>query len=132
MGEFETWAMRGLVVVLGATVGKLIWDRWKRQDSMEAAFKVSLEEQREQLTEALNKQREEWTSAVNTLSSRVATSIDGLNQTVAQLAQSIGELNATTAREYATRMDLKDAKKELREDLQRCAERCPYVVGADK
>lgn len=116
--DFETWAMRGAVAIMGGWLTKLVYDRWKRQDKMEEAFK-----------EALDLQRKEFEASLNALTTRFQASIDQLNSTIVGLSQSIGKLDASVAKEYASETDLRESEGRWREALKSCADRCPYRNG---
>lgn len=140
---FETYAMRGLVVVLGACLGAFIWREIRGKDAMwkvvrdnkEAADKAlkelqekndaALNELRKASETGLKEAREGFARALERITDQFRLSIESLNTAIAGLGTTVSNLNTTMAREYATKEDLRDFKVEVRESLNCHAENCP-------
>lgn len=104
--EFEMYAMRGLVGVLGAAVLGLVGLIWN-------LFTGRLRDQQKELLQ----QRAEFKA-----------SIDSLNATIANLAIELERMNGAHTKEFATKNELRDVKDELKETIRNCREDCPEMT----
>ena len=120
-GDFETYAMRGLVVVLGAIIGAFLMRELRGKD----ALWKTVNKNREDHETALKEAREGFTRALERVTGQFRQSIESLNTAIASLSTTVAKLDSTMAREYATKEDLRDFKAEVRDSLTCHAKDCP-------
>ena len=118
---FETWAMRGLVVGLLGIVLTFVWREIISKDNIWRTVTTN----REQQEKALAETRREFTESLDRITAQFRTALDALNVTMASLAVTVGNLNTTMAREYASKEDLREVKTDLQADLLCHMENCP-------
>ena len=105
--------MRGLVGLLGT--GLLIFVG--RELSQKDAIWRTVTKTREAHEQALADARKEFTESLDRIAGQFRSAIDAINTTLSGLAVTMGKLDATMAREYASKADLKEAKDDLYDDL---------------
>lgn len=120
-GEFETYAMRGLVVLMGAIIGAFLMRELRGKDALWNVVNKNREDHENALEEA----RESFTRALERVTNQFRLSIDSLNTAIASLSTTVAKLDSTMAREYATKEDLRDFKAEVRDSLKCHADDCP-------
>ena len=118
---FETWAMRGLVVGLLGIVLTFVWREIISKDNIWRTVTTN----REQQEKALAETRREFTESLDRITAQFRTALDALNVTMASLEVTVGNLNTTMAREYASKEDLREVKTDLQADLLCHMENCP-------
>lgn len=116
--EFEMWATRGLVAFLGAACWGLVSSKLKEADSVKKWAEGAMEAQRKAFQESLDK-----------IEARFVQSLASLNATVADLATSAGQIREAVAKDYATKDDLRDARNEMRHEIEMCRDSCPDNCG---
>lgn len=126
--DFETYAMRGLVGVLAACLAPFVWREVRGKDIL---WNV-VHKNREDHEAALKDARTSFARALERVSDQFRQSIDALNITLGALGTTVSQLDRTMAREYATKDDLRDTRKELREELNCHAENCPLRFGGGR
>ena len=116
--EFETYAMRGVVALLGAAIGAFGWREITSKDGLRTTIETN---------------RIETTAMLDRITGQFRSSIDAINSTLATLSGTIGRLDATMAKEYASKDDMKALKGDLqfdiagiKADLLHHAENCPF------
>ena len=135
--DFEIWAMRGLVGLLGT--GLLIFVG--RELSQKDAIWRTVTKNREAHEQALADARKEFTESLDRIAGQFRSAIDAINTTLSGLAVTMGKLDATMAREYASKADLKEvrddlytdlasAKADLQDTMDRHFEMCPVKLGS--
>ena len=112
--SFEIWAMRGLVAFLGGALVAFIWREIKSKDAIWKTIGKNRETHERDLAET----RKAFTESLDRISGQFRSALDALNQTMAGLTITVGNLNTTMAKEYASKEDLKDAKSEWHSDLK--------------
>lgn len=122
--EFETYAMRGAVAVMGAIIGAFIWREVKGKDALWKTVHKNREHMEAQLDEA----RAEFAGMLERVVARFTTSVDALNGTLATLSQSVARLEATVAKEYVSKAELQTVKQDLQREMDQHAENCPAKV----
>lgn len=118
--DFETWVMRGLVILLGGIVVRIGFQRWRTQDEREQAFRDALEKHRAETAASFKEFRQEFLSHLDQLRQTTETSLRELNSTVAELAGTAGEIRARMAERYATKEDLEALEKRVQERFRLC------------
>jgi chromosome segregation ATPase len=126
--DFETYAMRGLVAVLGAALAAFIWREITSKDKLWRA----INQNRLDHEAALKDARDSFTRALDRVAGQFRLSIDSLNTTIASLSTTVAKLDSTMAREYATKDDLRETRNELRMEIQYHTENCPLKYGSDR
>jgi chromosome segregation ATPase len=126
--DFETYAMRGLVAVLGAALAAFIWREITSKDKLWRA----INQNRLDHEAALKDARDSFTRALDRVAGQFRLSIDSLNTTIASLSTTVSKLDSTMAREYATKDDLRETRNELRTEIQYHTENCPLKYGGDR
>ena len=111
--DFEVYAMRGLVGLLGMCVVTFVGRELAQKDSIWKTVTKNREAHELALAEA----RKEFTESLDRIAGQFRSAIDAINTTLSGLAVTMGKLDATMAREYASKADLKEAKDDLYEDL---------------
>jgi len=106
-------------------ISKLVFDRWKRQDSRDDAFQSALTEHREATEKAMKEFRGEFMGHLERLRSSNETAFQQLNSTMAQVAKTAGEIRARMAERYATKEDLSALEGRVKERFKLCSETCP-------
>ena len=108
--DFETWAMRGLVAVMGAA---LSW------------FVVRLVTSRDAELKAL---RSEYLEDMRVISDRFAESTDKMNGTISGLSKAISDLQVMVGKEYATRDELAEQEERTERRMAACRAACGPVA----
>jgi hypothetical protein len=126
--EFETYAMRGLVTILGAALAAFIWREVTAKDKLWKAVNQNRLDHEAALKEA----RDSFTRALERVTGQFRLSIDSLNTAIGSLSTTVAKLDSTMAREYATKDDLRDTRNELRTDIQCHADNCPLKFGGGR
>lgn len=132
MTEFEKWAMRGLVLGLLGICWAFVW----REITGKDAIWKTVTKNRESNEAAIAEARQEFTASLDRIAGQFRASIDAVNSTLSTLTGTIGRLDATMAKEYTSKADLKEAKEDiysdlatvkedLRADLENHAKNCP-------
>ena len=105
--DFETWAMRGLILVLGYSVAYLgkraILLRDKHMDEQAEAHSLELAAM-----------RKEFGTHLQEISSQTNHSFDSFNSGLSHLNQTLTELRITLAEKYVTFDDLKEHHENCR------------------
>ena len=104
--DFETWAMRGLVGVLGLAVAWFI----KREVGS-----------RDKDTEVL---RAEFASALETISERFAANMSKISKTLDGLTTAVSDLRLMVGKEYATREEVQELEERSERRLRECKGTC--------
>lgn len=124
--EQMAWALVGS---MAGGLGLFIWREITRKDGIEAQIKINREFHEAEIKEA----RQDATNNFNIVTGQFRSSIDAVNSTLGSLAQAIGRLDATMAKEYASKDDMKALKGDLqfdiagvKTDLMHHAENCPF------
>jgi chromosome segregation ATPase len=126
--DFETYAMRGLVAVLGTALAAFIWREVTSKDKLWKAVNQNRLDHEAALKEA----RDSFTRALERVASQFRLSIDSLNATIGSLSATVAKLDSTMARDYATKDDLRDTRNELRTEIQYHTENCPLKFGGGR
>jgi CRISPR/Cas system-associated endonuclease Cas1 len=126
--DFETYAMRGLVAVLGAALAAFIWREVTAKDKLWKA----VNQNRLDHEAALKDARDSFTRALERVTGQFRLSIDSLNTAIGSLSTTVAKLDSTMAREYATKDDLRDTRNELRTEIQYHVENCPLKFGGGR
>lgn len=119
--DFEVYAMRGLVALMGLALGAFIWREIRGKDALWKVVHKNREDNERDLKDA----RDGFTRALERVTGQFRLSIDSLNTAIASLSTTVAKLDTTMAREYATKEDLRETRKELREELTCHADNCP-------
>lgn len=119
--EFEVYAMRGLVAFLGGAVVAFLWREIRAKDGM---WKT-IHQNRQDHEEALEDARRDFEAAIERVTGQFRVSVDHLTANITGLTAMLGKLEATMAREYATREELREIRAEIRESIRSCADTCP-------
>jgi chromosome segregation ATPase len=104
----------GLATFLTACLVRFVWREITQSDNLWA----TIHQNRRQAEEALEESRKEFAASLNQIAGQFRASLEPLNTTVAGLASAIGKLEATMAREYATKSDLRDLREDLNKGLE--------------
>lgn len=123
--DFELWAMRGMIVTMGAIIGAFVWREIRGKDDL---WKT-IHKNRETHEQALKEAQASFARALERVTSQFRTSIESLNTAIASLSTTVAKLDSTMAREYATKDDLRETRAELRAELASHAENCPAKFG---
>ena len=126
---FEPWIMRGLVLVLGTVLLRMVFERWHSQDKRQEDFNQALDAHRESTEAALKEFRTEFMAHLDRLRGSNETALAALNQTMAEVARTAGEIRARMAERYATKEDLHALEVRIREQFSSCKESCPPGCG---
>lgn len=145
--DFETWAMRVVVIGLGGLVLKLVHVLWKAQQDRQKAqedreierqkaqeqrgreFYDTLDEQRQVADASLKEFRKEFMEHLDRLRSSQETALGHLNQTMAEVARTAGEIRARMAEKYASKDELAALERRINERFANCKETCPPGCG---
>jgi hypothetical protein len=111
---FETWAYRGVIGILIYVLGWLLVKRFEQQSKI---WEV-VQRNKETSDKALVAARVEFTSALKDTMLSFRTSLEQLNGTVKEVGTTLKDLQITIGREYATRIELKELRVELKQDIQ--------------
>jgi chromosome segregation ATPase len=126
--DFETYAMRGLVAILGAALAAFVWREVTSKDKLWKA----VNQNRLDHEAALKDARDSFSRALERMADQFRLSIDSLNATIGSLSATVSKLDSTMAREYATKDDLRDTRNELRTEIQHHTENCPLKCGGSR
>jgi ABC-type transporter Mla subunit MlaD len=126
--DFETYAMRGLVAILGAALAAFVWREVTSKDKLWKAVNQNRLDHEAALKEA----RDSFSRALERVTGQFRQSIDSLNTAIATLSTTVAKLDTTMAREYATKDDLRDTRNELRTEIQHHVENCPLKFGGGR
>lgn len=111
---FETWAYRGVIGILIYVLGWLLVKRFEQQSKI---WEV-VQRNKETSDKALVAARAEFTSALKDTMLSFRASLEQLNGTVKEVGTTLKDLQITIGREYATRIELKELRVELKQDIQ--------------
>lgn len=127
--DFETWLMRGALLGLCGLVVKLLFDRMKRHDDSEAAFRDALTEHREATDQSMKEFRTEFMGHLDRLRASHEVAFGQLNATMAEVARTAGEIRTRMAERYATKEDLSQLEGRIEKRFQLCSQTCPMRGG---
>ena len=122
--DFEAWLYRGVIAALSSIAAWFVVREIKAKDGL----RVEIAKNRETASADLAAMRSEFTNSLDRVVGQFRMSIEALNTTTAHLAQTIGSLEATIAKEYATRDDLRQLKEDLHREMDSCADRCAMIA----
>jgi hypothetical protein len=112
--SFETWAYRGVIVILIYILGWLLVKRFEQQNKI---WNV-VQKNKETSDEAMSAARAEFTATLRDTMQSFRVSLEQLNGTVKEVGTTLKDLQITIGREYVTRVELKDMRDELRKDIK--------------
>jgi hypothetical protein len=118
--NFEVWAYRGALAVLLITLWWFIRREINKKDDI---WKVVKENQNVN-QKALEDTRKSFNGALTDTVERFQLSMDRMDETVKSIGAAISDLNVTVGKSYATRDELNDVKRELKEDFRRDLANC--------
>jgi hypothetical protein len=118
--NFEVWAYRGALAVLLITLWWFIRREINKKDDI---WKVVKENQNVN-QKALEDTRKSFNGALTDTVERFQLSMDRMDETVKSIGAAISDLNVTVGKSYATRDELNDVKRELKEDFRRDLSNC--------
>jgi hypothetical protein len=118
--SFEVWVYRGVLAVL---LSALWWFIRREVSKKDDIWKVVKENQSTN-QKALEDTRKSFNGALTDTVERFQLSMDRMDETVKSIGTAISDLNVTVGRSYATRDELNDVKKELKDDLRRDLANC--------
>ena len=101
------WGLAGL---MATSLAAFIWREITSKDGIKATIEVN---------------RKETAATLDRITGQFRASIDAINVTLAGLSLTMGKLDATMAREYVSKPDLKEVKEELKQDLRDHIDNCP-------
>ena len=122
--DFEVWLYRGVIGALSAVAAWFVVREIKAKDGLRA----EIAKNRETASADLAAMRSEFTNSLERVVGQFRMSIEALNATTAHLAHTIGSLEATIAKEYATRDDMRQLKEDLQREMDNCADRCAIIA----
>ena len=118
--SFEVWAYRGVVAALLVALWWFIRREINKKDDIWQVVKGNqLANQK-----ALEDTRKSFNGALTDTVERFQISMDRMDETVKSIGTAISDLNVTVGRSYATRDELNDVKKELKDDFRRDLANC--------
>lgn len=118
--SFEVWVYRGVLAVL---LSALWWFIRREVSKKDDIWKVVKENQSTN-QKALEDTRKSFNGALTDTVERFQLSMDRMDETVKSIGTAISDLNVTVGRSYATRDELNDVKKELKDDFRRDLANC--------
>jgi len=128
--DFETWAMRGLVLGLMAIVGTMILLRWKNEDQREDKFNAALDSHRTSTEAALKEFRTEFMNHLDRLRASNEASMNLLNKTMAEVASTAGDIRTRMAERYVTKEEMAALEARIEKRFELCSEaNCPIRNG---
>ena len=118
--SFEVWVYRG---ALAALLIALWWFIRREISKKDDIWKVVKENQSSN-QKALEDTRKSFNGALTDTVERFQLSMDRMDETVKSIGTAISDLNVTVGKSYATRDELNDVKKEIKEDFRRDLVNC--------
>jgi hypothetical protein len=118
--SFEVWVYRS---ALAALLLALWWFIRREISKKDDIWKVVKENQSAN-QKALEDTRRSFNGALTDTVERFQLSMDRMDETVKSIGTAISDLNVTVGKSYATRDELNDVKKELKDDFRRELTNC--------
>ena len=112
--QFEAWAYRGVIAVLFYVVGWMMVERIKHQNKIWGVVQDNKKNSEIALAEA----RKEFTTALKETMQNFSGSLGQLNTTVKEVGDTLRALQLTIGKEYATRVELRDLRDELKQEIR--------------
>ena len=112
--SFETWAYRSVLAMALVVIGWLLVERFRQQGKIWAV----VQKNKEASEEALAAARLEFTQILRDTMTSFRVSLEQLNSTVKEVGGTLRDLQITIGREYATRTELKEMRREILDDVK--------------